>query len=219
MSLGILSESLVVEQGDRSSTSQEASNTEPLFHQAIYFSGSPVTMPAKTPIEIKKIQDLGWVGAPCTSAAMVPFDKPSMTIHKTSKKPHTPIKRVIYSSATSDGGISYKIITSNPSKKNHASTFSKVAHEHPSSQNNNAENLLELYKITPTTSDADALERICQFESDIGFFMPSLSQAQASQASKTYLQLWDLKNPFMGLLGQHRKATHTWDICRSLGRV
>ncbi len=71
--------------------------------------------------------------------------------------------------------------------------------------------------------DEEALRKICQFESDIGFFGASLAQVQGSPAEKKYLQIFDLKNPSNksngagGALPKDQFATHTWDIVSLLG--
>ena len=60
------------------------------------------------------------------------------------------------------------------------------------------------------------MKKICQFESDVGFFAASLSQAQGFPG-KTYLMIFDLGNPFDGPLPAKQYATHTWDIVALLG--
>lgn len=220
-----------------------------LFRQMICFSGSPVTMPTKTPgeydetfldlakkLEIKdvekksaselakefvqapvgKIRDLSFVGKPCTSSGLLPYDHTSMAM--TRRKPETGvtwIERAIYSSATYDGGVSYNILA--PFKKDNARTF--IDHVHGKMSEEGAAKLLDLYQITTEDSDPSALEKICQFESDIGFFHASLAQVEGSSAKHRYLQVFDLENPFDagGSLPKDRFATHTWDIVALLG--
>lgn len=106
-----------------------------------------------------------------------------------------------------------------------------------------------------------ALIGICQFESDIGFFAPSLAECEGASAevdvieascdftrrsdnkrsnwqsgshtssgfkiditqtstspiTKSYLQIFELGNPFEGPLVTNQFATHTWDIVALLG--
>lgn len=225
-------------------------NETALFHQMICMSGSPVTMPTKTPKDYKetfhdlakklgvddpagippkdlaevfirapvgKIRDLGFIGAPCTSSELLPYPQTSMK--KMRSKPESGvrwIKRAIYSSATYDGGVSYNILAS--TKKDNGRTFTNLVKEKMSSSG--AERLLVLYGITESQEDADALERICQFESDVGFFFASQAQVSGSPAQNNYLQIFDLPNPFDagGSLAKDRFATHTWDIVALLGK-
>ncbi|KIV82195.1 hypothetical protein PV11_04322 [Exophiala sideris] len=227
-----------------------SSNPTPLFKQMVAFSGSPVTMPCKAPSQhqenflslaqklgirdieqkssedvarefvnapISKIRDLAFVGAPCSSSEILPYDHPTMSL--VDSKPASSvswIERAICSSATFDGGISYNILVK--SKKDIATTFIQTAKESMSSTG--ASDLLGLYGIKDGESDTDALEKICQFESDIGFFSASVAQVQGSSARRRYLQIFDLKNPFNngGALPKNEFATHTWDIVALLGR-
>lgn len=215
-------------------------NPDTLFQQMICLSGTPVTMPSKTPQQyhetflslagklklsgttaemaqgfidapVDKIRDLSYVGAPCCSSELLPYAHPSMA--QTHNKASW-LKRAIYSSATYDGGVSYNMLTS---RKGSAMSFIKIARNVLST--GGAEQLLALYNITEDDDDKDALEKICQFESDIGFFCASQAQAANSPAAQSYLQLYDLKNPFDagGHLAKDKFATHTWDIVSLLG--
>jgi carboxylesterase type B len=246
-------------------------NEKELFQQMMCFSGSPVTMPSKTPDDyhqtfldlgkklkesirkdgqneksiestqvtqkavvetpedleelvelfmtapIDKIRDLSFVGSPCTSTELLPY--PHTTMAATSSKPKSNvswIKRAIYSSTTYDGGVSYNILAS--SKKDNAKTF--IDHVHQFMTKQGGEELLALYGIKAGDEDLHVLERICQFESDIGFFYGSQAQVIGSPAKQRYFQLFDLKNPFDegGSLPKDKYATHTWDIVSLLGR-
>lgn len=122
----------------------------------------------------------------------------------------------LLSSTTYDGGISHNLLLPSPYRTNHASTFHKIATSTLSPTH--ARDLLDLYSLHPTDNDATALRKICQFESDIGFFAASLAQARGF-AGKSYLLLFDLPNPFDGLLPAGECATHTWDIVALLGAV
>lgn len=101
----------------------------------------------------------------------------------------------------------------NPDLKNHAQKFINIVN---SSSLSNPQALLDLYEITASDSDSTALRKICQFESDIGFFAGSLAQARGFPG-KSYLLLFDLGNPFEGFLPARECATHTWDIVALLG--
>ncbi|KAI1609734.1 Alpha/Beta hydrolase protein [Exophiala viscosa] len=226
-----------------------SSNPTALFKQMVALSGSPVTMPCKTPSQhqgnflslalklgiqdieqkssaeiaqefihapISKIRDLAFVGAPCSSSETLPYNHPTMSlVDSRPTSSVTWIERAIYSSATFDGGISYNILVK--SRNDIAKTFIQTAQE--SMTTAGATELLGLYGINDSDSDTDALEKICQFESDIGFFSASLAQVQGSSARKKYLQIFDLKNPFDegGALPKNKFATHTWDIVALLG--
>ena len=219
----------------------------PLYRRSIMFSGSPVTMPAKTPdehlenfirqatklginvenrssqaiaediikIEVDKIRDLAFVGAPCTKSEILPYEKPTMELVRCNHSSQvTWLESSIVSSASYDGAISYNMIQSDDSRKDHAKSFIKISRE----VLHDADSLLDIYDIKADDSDNDTLLKICQFESDIGFFAASWSQAVGSaRRQKTYLQLFDLGNPFEGPLPKDRFATHTWDIVALLG--
>jgi len=226
-----------------------SANPNPLFQQIVCLSGSPVTMPSKSPArydetfsslaeqlgvqdipkknttelahefthaQLDKIRDLSYVGAPCTSSEILPYEHPSMAM--TRAKPTSNVKwlrRAIFSSATYDGGVSYNLLAS--SRKENGRTFTQ--HVRKIMSHDGAKQLLALYDIKETDDDSDVLEKICQFESDIGFFFASLAQVDGSPAEKKYFQVFDLKNPFGagGPLPKDRFATHTWDIVAFLG--
>jgi len=226
-----------------------SSNPMPLFKQMICLSGSPVTMPCKTPPEhqtnfltlaekagiknipnktstaiaeeiikapISTIRDLSFVGAPCSSSEVLPYDKPTMALARSKPVSSVPwLQRAIYSSATYDGGVSYNILHS--SKKDNASTF--IENVRSQMSDSGAEELLSLYEIKENDGDEDTLRKICQFESDIGFWAGSWAQVIGSNSKERYFQIFDLKNPFDkgGALPKEKFATHTWDIVSLLG--
>lgn len=98
------------------------------------------------------------------------------------------------------------------SRKDHADAITKIAHDLLSYP----DELLSIYDISPSDNDASALLKICQFESDIGFFTGALSMAEA-WPGKTYFLIFDLGVPFPGNLPEKQYATHTWDIVSLLG--
>jgi carboxylesterase type B len=221
------------------------SDEENVWKRSIQFSGSLVTMPVKTPSEhqenflvqakklglnpktktssqlaqeminlpVEAIRDLGYVGQACSSSDLLPYESASMTTMidrpPQSRNRHSQIA----SSTCYDGGISYNLMIQDPSLKTHAQKFTSIVYDanlsHPQA-------LLDLYKIRPSDSDSTALRNICQFESDIGFFAASLAQARGFPA-KSYLLLFELANPFEGLMPARECATHTWDIVALLG--
>jgi hypothetical protein len=164
-------------------------------------------------LPVEKIRDLGYVGQTCSSSELLPYESASMAT-MTSRSPQCPnVHSQIVSSTTCDGGISYNLMIQNPDLKNHAQKFISIIN---SSALSNPQALLDLYHITPSDSDPTALRKICQFESDIGFFAGSLAQAHGFPG-KSYLLLFDLGNPFEGFLPPWECATHTWDIVALLG--
>ncbi|KAL9118840.1 MAG: hypothetical protein Q9187_004604 [Circinaria calcarea] len=219
----------------------------PLYRRSVLFSGSPVCMPSKTPdehqenflqqaaklgiqvedrssqaiagdmieIDVGKIRELAFVGAPCTQSKILPYEKPTMELLRSSPPSQVSwLDSSLISSASYDGAISHNMIQSNANRKDHAKSFIKISRE----VLQDADRLLEIYNIREDNSDSDALLKICQFESDIGFFAASWSQAVGSAPrQRTYLQLFDLGNPFEGPLPSEKFATHTWDIVSLLG--
>lgn len=220
----------------------------PLYKRSIMFSGTPLTMPDKTHSEhqdnfleqakkldidtenlsstqiaeqmikcdVSKIRDLAFVGSPCVDTEIIPHKG-----HATQRDISTGkvsqvswLESQIISSCSYDGSISNIMMRGDDSRKDHAKSFIKISKE----VLKNPENLLHIYGIEETTSDEEALEKICQFESDIGFFSAALAVAKGTaDKTTTYFQLFDLGNPFPGPLEQKRFASHTWDIVALLG--
>jgi len=231
--------------GGMSLTIHNLSGEENVWKRSIQFSGSLVTMPVKSPEEheenflaqaqklglkpqsknssqlaqeminlpVEKIRDLGYVGQACSHSELLPYDSASMATMLDRPPQSRNLQSQIVSSTTYDGGISYNMMIQNPDLKNHAQKFIAIVNNanlsHP-------QQLLDLYAITASDSDESALRKICQFESDIGFFAGSLSQARGFPG-KSYLLLFDLGNPFEGFLPARECATHTWDIVALLG--
>ncbi|KAK4986254.1 hypothetical protein LTR66_007762 [Elasticomyces elasticus] len=218
----------------------------PLYRRSITLSGSLVTMPPKSPsqhqenflkqakgmgiptedrssveiaqdmctIDIQKIRETTFVGAPCTSDDVMPYDWPTMQLARSAPSTQVSwLESQIVSSCTYDGSISYIMTSKNEQRKGHAKSFLRIAEE----LLHNPQSLLDIYDMSAGDDDPTALLKICQFESDIGFLSAALSQATGSTRTKTYLQLFELGNPFEGLLPQNKFATHTWDIVALLG--
>ena len=232
--------------GESLSLHNLSGSKEPLYKRSITLSGSLVTMPAKTPqmyqetflncaekmciaqqdrsskdiaedmivADLDTIRAANFVGAPCTSSEILPYEKPTMQFMRS--KPSTQVKWLdsqIISSCTYDGSISYIITHNSPQRKNHAQGFVALARK----LLKNPDQLLDLYSIRGTDEDDEALRKICLFESDIGFVSAAIAQAEGSKKTKTFLQIFDLGNPFEGLLERENFATHTWDIVALLG--
>jgi carboxylesterase type B len=167
-------------------------------------------------LPVSQIRDLHYVGLPCTSSTLLPYPSASIatTLHRAPQSPN--LQSQILSSTTYDGGISYNLMITNPSLTNHAQKFIKIVNATSSLSSLGKETLLNLYDIKLSDSDSTALRKICQLESDIGFFAPSYAAARAFPG-KSYLLLFDLGNPFSGYLPAGECATHTWDIVALLG--
>lgn len=231
--------------GGMSLTIHNLSGEENVWKRSIQFSGSLVTMPVKTPKEhqenfltqakkrglnpetstssqlaqemidvpVEKIRDLGYVGQACSSSELLPYSSASMATMIDRPPQSRNLHSQIVSSTTYDGGISYNLMIQNPGSKDHAQKFISIVEGANLSR---PQELLDLYAINRFDSDESALQKICQFESDIGFFAGSLTQARGFPG-KSYLLLFDLGNPFEGLLPARECATHTWDIVALLG--
>jgi carboxylesterase type B len=232
--------------GGMSLTIHNLSGQPNVWKRSIQFSGSLVTMPAKTPEEHQenfltqaenfdldditnktsaqiaqemidlpdhKMRSAGYVGLPCSSSALLPYASASMATMST-RQPSSPnLQSQLISSTTYDGGISYNLMIESPSRKFHARSFINIVN---ASSLSHPQALLDLYDILPSDDDPTALRKICQFESDIGFFAASLAQAKGFPG-KSHLLIFDLRNPFVGLLPARECATHTWDVVALLG--
>jgi carboxylesterase type B len=231
--------------GGMSLTIHNLSGRANVWKRSIQFSGSLVTMPVQTPQQHQenfltqaekfdfdttnktstqlaqeminlpdhKLRSAGYVGLPCSSSSLLPYASASMATMSTLKPQQRTLESQLISSTTYDGGISYNLMIDSPSRKFHARSFINIVNASSLSQ---PQALLDLYDILPSDDDPSALRKICQFESDIGFFAASLAQAQG-YPGKSYLLIFDLRNPFVGLLPVRECATHTWDIIALLG--
>jgi carboxylesterase type B len=176
-------------------------------------------------VDVSKIRDLAWVGSPCTNSEFFPFERPTMDLARNGKVAPPdwkhwakPVEAQIVGSTTFDGGISYNMMRNDESRKNHAEAFHRIAVD-VLSTGHGAE-LMNIYGIEDPLDDADALQRICLFESDIGFFAAALSIAESDLIKETYFHVFDLPNPFPGPISERGAfATHTFDIATLLGGV
>jgi carboxylesterase type B len=232
--------------GGMSLTIHNLSGQPNVWKRSIQFSGSLVTMPVKTPEEHQenfltqaenfdldditnktsaqiaqemielpdhKMRSAGYVGLPCSSSTLLPYASASMATMST-RQPSSPnLQSQLISSTTYDGGISYNLMIESPSRKFHARSFINIVN---ASSLSHPQAILDLYDILPSDDDPTALRKICQFESDIGFFVASLAQAKGFPG-KSHLLIFDLRNPFVGLLPARECATHTWDVVALLG--
>ena len=167
-------------------------------------------------VDLEKIRAANFVGAPCTSTELLPYEKPTMQFMRSG--PHSQVRWLesqVMSSCTYDGSISYIITHNNPQRKDHAASFIHLIRQLLQAP----DELLDIYGIRDDDSDEDALRKICLFESDIGFVAAAVSQSNGMKktSTKTHLQIFDLGNPFEGLLPKEACASHTWDIVALLG--
>ncbi|OSS46345.1 hypothetical protein B5807_08655 [Epicoccum nigrum] len=175
--------------------------------------------------DIQKIRSLAWVGLPCTNTDYFPVSKPTMETTRAGKMApanwrarFTPVSAQIVGSTTYDGGISYNMMSKDSSRSHHAAAFLNIANDVLG--DTDSSKLCKLYGITSSTPDAEALQAICLFESDIGFFAAAAATVEADLIPKTYFHVFDLPNPFDGpIRKQGEFATHTFDIVTLLGGV
>jgi carboxylesterase type B len=175
--------------------------------------------------DVQKIRELAWVGLPCANSEFFPVEKPSMELTKAGKmvpenwRSHfTPVEAQIVGTTTYDGGISYNMMSKDSSRKDHAKAFAHIARDVLGDAFGPA--LCEIYGIKENMQDPDALQAVCLFESDIGFFAAALATCDADLIPKTYFHVFDLPNPFEGpIRKQGEFATHTFDIVTLLGGV
>ncbi|OAK99021.1 alpha/beta-hydrolase [Phaeosphaeriaceae sp. SRC1lsM3a] len=169
-------------------------------------------------LPVDAIRDLAWVGLPCTSTPLLPFPRPTMESAKKRKRTGKGVQAQLVSTTTYDGGISFNMMSRDSSRHSHAADFMKIANDVLGPEHASA--LCDIYAISESTPDPEALQRICLFESDIGFFFAALAvcEAGAHLVPKTYFQIFDLPDPFEGPLRELGEfATHTFDISTLLG--
>ncbi|KAJ8109251.1 hypothetical protein OPT61_g7600 [Boeremia exigua] len=175
--------------------------------------------------DVQKIRDLAWVGLPCANTEFFPVEKPSMEAIRAGRMApenwreiFTPVEAQIVGTTTFDGGISYNMMSKDDSRKDHAEVFGKIARDVLG--NADSSELCSIYGITNRMSEPDALQAVCLFESDIGFFAAAVATVEADLISKTYFNIFDLPDPFDGpIRKQGEFATHTFDIVTLLGGV
>lgn len=173
---------------------------------------------------VDAIRDLGFIGAPCTSSEILPYKRPTMKLSRSGPETTvTWLESQITSAAGYDGSISWIITKKNPKRNNHASSFRRISKKVLGGDKSEA--LCNLYEIpegsedTSEKEDDEALTKICQFESDIGFICAAeaVSEGSVKRKIRTYLQLFDLPNPFRGYLEPEKFTSHSWDIVAFLG--
>lgn len=178
-------------------------------------------------VSVDAIRDLNFVGAPCSSSEILPYERPTMELSRSGPETTVPwLESQIVSCAGYDGSISWINTKKSPGRKGHANSFRRIAKEVLGKQL--AERLCELYEVAERGDKADEgdddedLTKICQFESDVGFICAAEAVAEGfskwnDRKTKTYFQLFDLPNPFEGYLTPGQYTTHSWDIVALLG--
>ncbi|TKX26987.1 hypothetical protein C1H76_0741 [Elsinoe australis] len=166
----------------------------------------------RTPVD--DIRDLKMVGALCSRSKLIPSDDWATMWHARHAPPNSWLESQIISSCTYDGSISY-MIALGQKRKGLAKVFEAICRN----RMKNPTALLDIYNISRDDPDPEALEKICQIVTDLGFTTAALSHAMGAQLSNvdTFMQLFDIPNPFPGLLEPGKFATHTWDIVALLG--
>jgi len=110
------------------------------------------------------------------------------------------------------------MMSKDSSRKGHARAFLHIARDVLGDADGLA--LCSIYGIEETMSDSEALQAVCLFESDIGFFVAALATCEADLIPKTYFHVFDLPDPFEGpIRKQGEFATHTFDVVTLLGGV
>jgi carboxylesterase type B len=171
--------------------------------------------------DVNEIRKLAWVGLPCTQTELFPFDKPTMGMMRAGgpdvwRAQDSCVVAQIVGSTTYDGGISFNMMARDEARSRHGRAFVRIAVDVLG--DDHGSELCDIYGVTEGQDDDDALQRVCLFESDVGFFFGALSIAEAGLVEKTYFQIFDLPNPFDGPLRKMGKfATHTFDITTLLG--
>ena len=153
------------------------------------------------------------------------------------------VSEQIVSSAKFDGGVTYHAVKSDESRRHdHTRAFREWTigalqrYDMERSPGSIADDIFALYGIHADTDDDTSLRAINQLETDLSFILPTIYEAMAAArdtsakskvdiqqipsadpATKTYLQLWQLPNPFDGLLEAGRWANHTYDIVSFFG--
>ncbi|KAL8641602.1 MAG: hypothetical protein Q9228_001601 [Teloschistes exilis] len=177
-------------------------------------------------VSVDAIRDLGFVGAPCSSSEILPYERPTLELSRSGLKTRVSwLESQIASAAGYDGSISWYITNKNVKRNDHARSFAKLAKEVLGKEN--AGRLCDLYRIVERDGhasekdDTEDLTRICTFESDVGFICAEEAVADGwskdDRRTKIFYQYFDLPNPFEGYLPPEEDATHSWDIVALLG--
>lgn len=220
---------------------------EPLYNKVVVLSGSTTVLVTMTPGEhqneflyqaqklgietcrrpmseiamefinapIDAIRSLNYCGAPCSSSELIPEADWATMRHARHAKPNTWLTSQMLSFSTYDGSMSYLV-----AKGQERTQLGKIFAAICRAKLKSPQYLLDLYEISESQVDDIALEKICQLVSDIGFYCAAVSGligGAGSPEAKSHLVIFDIGNPFPGLLEPGRFATHTWDIVSLLG--
>ena len=164
---------------------------------------------------VDSLRSLNFGGAPCSSSELIPESDWASMQHARFVKPNTWLQSQILSSSTYDGSISY-LVAKGQERTQLGKTFAAIC----KAGLKNPQHLLDLYQVSERDDDDSSLKKICQIVTDIGFYGAAVSGllgAQGCSETKSYFVLFDVGNPFPGLLDNGTFATHTWDIISLLG--
>lgn len=221
--------------------------SKPLYEKAIVLSGSTTVLVTMTPEEhqreflyqveklgiethgrcvrelamevievpIDAIRSLNYCGAPCSSSELIPDADWATMQHARHAIPNDWLKSQILCSSTYDGSISY-LVAEGQERTQLGKIFAAICR----ARLKNSQHLLDLYQMAADDDDDVALEKICQVVTDIGYYGAAVSGllgAAENPTTKSYHLIFDIGNPFPGLLKQGCFATHTWDVISLLG--
>ena len=161
------------------------------------------------------IRSLNYCGTPCSPSELIQEEDWATMYRSRRERPNNWLSYQILSSSTYDGSICY-LVARGQERTQLGKIFTAICR----AELKDPQSLLDLYQISEHEDDESSLEKICQIVSDIGFYGAAVSillGAAESTETKSYLLLFDVGNPFPGLLKQGRFATHTWDIISLLG--
>lgn len=164
---------------------------------------------------IDAIRSLNYCGAPCSSSELIPDADWATMQHARHAIPNDWLRSQILCSSTYDGSISY-LVAKGQERTHLGKIFAAICR----ARLKNPQHLLDLYQMAEDDDDDVALEKICQVATDIGFYGAAVSGlfgATEKSTTKSYHIIFDIGNPFPGLLKQGRFATHTWDVVSLLG--
>ena len=163
---------------------------------------------------VDAIRGLNYCGVPCSGSELIPDHDWATMQHARHATPNTWLKSQILSFSTYDGSISY-LVAKGQERTQLGKIFAAICRK----RMRNPQKLLDLYQISAGDDDDVALEKICHLVTDVGFYGAAVNGLRGAESSKTqsHLVLFDIGNPFLGLLDQGRFATHTWDIISLLG--
>ena len=179
--------------------------------------GNPIETIAAEVIHasLNSLRELNYCGAPCSSSELIPDPKWATMQHARHERPNEWLKSQVLMSSTYDGSISY-LVAKGQERTKLGKIFSAICR----AKLKDPQFMLDLYQLSENDNDDAALEKICQIVTDIGFYGAAVSGllgAIQSKETTSHLALFDIGNPFPGVLEKGQFATHTWDVVSLLG--